>query len=120
MPTEAAISAGLGATAITLTGSILGMQYDALTIGLLGGLSALMHLPPIESHLSKFWSVAASAIMGALLSPLATVAAVNMMPWLNGLGNAPVRLASAFMIGLIAQAGVPILFGVIKRKGETV
>lgn len=120
MPTEAAVTAGLGATAITLTGSILGMQYDALTIGLLGGLSALMHLPPIESKLSKFWSVAASSIMGGLFSPLVAAAAVNFFPWVANLGDKPVQLASAFCIGLTAQVGIPVAFGIMQRKGGQV
>lgn len=118
MPEPTATAAGLGAAAITLTGSIMGMQYDALTIGLAGGVVALMHLPPMDSHLRKFGSVASSALMGGLFSPVASAAALNYAPWISSVSDVAIRLVFAFTIGLLAQVAIPVAMNALKRKGD--
>lgn len=114
------LTAGAGATVVTLSGSILGIQYDALTIGLLGGVAALMHLPPMPGHLHKFGSVMLASLVGGLFAPVASATALNYAGWLHDVGDVPLRLGCAFILGLVSQVAIPVVLDMIKRKGEQV
>ena len=66
--TSASITIATGSVA--LGGAVLGLQYDALLLGLLGGLIALQHLGPM-TRWAIASSLAAAAIFAAALSPIA-------------------------------------------------
>lgn len=115
----AAAGAGIGAATITLTGSFLGIQYDAFTLALLGGFGALLHLPPIPSHARKMLSVLTAAFLGGLMSPLALAGASQYAPEIvNSAGPMAVRLACAFVIGLLAQPAIPLGFDYLRKLGK--
>lgn len=101
----------LAAGTITLTGSILGLQYDALLFGLAGGLVSLMHLPPDHPALGTMWRtagmLAASAFFAAVLSPAAAPALYGLADWALRIPENAVRLAAAALIGLTLQWLVP-------------
>lgn len=108
MPEPAASTAGIAIAAgtITLTGSILGVQYDALLAGLFGGLVSLSYLPAMT------WgriagSVAGSSLIGGWFAPLASAAAANYFPFVAGAGESAVRIAAAAALGLSAQVAIP-------------
>lgn len=101
---------------LTLAGSVLGIQYDALTLAMFGGLVALMWLQPM-SHVRKFACVAASALFGGTSAPIAAAAALNYFAWLTPVPDITVRMACAFSLGLSAQTLIPALLALAARKG---
>lgn len=106
----------LAALSITVTGSVLGVQYDALLIGFAGGLVALSFLP------SMTWgkvagSVFTSSVLAGFFAPIAAAAAKNYLPWLVVVGDA-LRIASAAAIGVSAQALVPLALNYLRQKRE--
>ncbi len=100
-PASIAIAAGT----ITLSGSVFGVQYDALLAGLLGGLVSLTYLPAM-SWLKMAGAAAGSALLGGFFAPVLAAAALHYFPWLQSVGDF-LRLAGAAALGLGAQALVP-------------
>lgn len=91
---------------ITLTGSFLGLQYDALLFGLFGGLVSLMHVS-VGTPRRMAGTLATAAMIGALASQFAPA----VMHHLDLAGVKPdhVRLATAFVMGLFGQFCIPLL-----------
>jgi len=95
----------VAAGAITLTGSIFGIQYDALLAGFFGGLVALSYLPPLSiSRIAS--SVAASSVCAGFLGPIVALSVVHYLPWMSQIGDF-MRMSSAWLIGLCAQGVLP-------------
>lgn len=114
-----AAGAGLGGATFALTGSFLGIQTDALTLALFGGMAALLHLPPLPGIVHKFGSVWTAALLGGLLAPLLASAAPYVGQKLGiAFDIVAVRLACAFLVGLVSQPAIPIAFSLLKRKGD--
>ncbi|MDC8756272.1 hypothetical protein [Janthinobacterium fluminis] len=112
------VGIAIAAGTITLTGSVLGVQYDALLAGFFGGLVSLSYLP------ATTWgriagSVAGSALLGGWFAPLASAAAVNYLPFVTGTGEPTIRIAAAAALGLCAQVIIPAAFAWLRRKGES-
>lgn len=115
-PTSTTVGIAIAAGTITLTGSILGVQYDALLAGLFGGLVSLSYLPSM-SRTKIAGSVFGSSLVGGWFAPVLTVAAINYFPWLGGAGEA-IRLSIAAGLGIGAQVIIPVAFAWLRRKGE--
>lgn len=109
--TGIAIAAGT----ITLTGSILGVHYDALLAGFAGGLVALSYLPSMPAMRIAGTVVAASLLAG-FFAPVLAFGAANYFPFLTGAGDS-LRIAMAAGIGIFGQALIPAVLGYIRRKG---
>jgi len=107
MAEPAASTAGiaLAAGTITLTGSIVGVQYDALLAGFFGGLVSLSYLPAM-SPWKITGSVASSSLLAGYFAPIAAALALNYFPWLHGVGDFT-RLAAAAAIGIGWQGLLP-------------
>lgn len=114
--TGAAVAVATGA--ISLTGAVFGLQFDGLLFGLFGGLISLMHLPPMTTK-RMAGSLAVSALMGAMFSPLAYVAAVTYFAWIKLIPADPVRLTFACAVGIVAQVAIPAVLTLIRRRGDT-
>lgn len=116
--TSAAIAIAFGT--VTVSGSLLGIQYDALLAGFFGGLVSLSVLPPMSN-----WKIAGSVVCSALLAgffaPLCAAAALNFLPWLSAVSELT-RLACAVVIGIcwqpILPAGLSRLRSVIGSGGR--
>lgn len=113
---------------ITLTGSIFGLQYDAMLIGLFAGLIGTMHIqsaPPENTSkcaavLKTGFMLLSAAVLGALFSPVAVAASVEYLPFTKNISPVALRLAAAGAIGLCAQVAVPLLLSILQRKGGSV
>lgn len=121
MAEPAAPGIAIAAGAITITGSIFGVHYDALLAGFAGGLvslSYLPHMPPMRIA----GSVATSALLAGFFAPIVGAAAVNYLPWIATVGADVVRISSAAALGLCWQvvlpAGLDRLRGLISPKKE--
>ena len=113
--TNTATGIALATGAITLTGSIFGLQYDALLFGLFGGLISLMHLSPMG--LMRLASTLGTAsLMGALFGPAAIAAAAASWVWFQAIPKEPARLGGSLLVGLFAQALIPIALDWLKRR----
>jgi len=107
MAEPAASTAGIAIAAgtITVTGSIFGVQYDALLAGFFGGLVSLSFLPPTSAW-KIAGSVAGSAILAGFFAPILAAAGVNYFPWLQTVGDFT-RIAAAAALGICWQALLP-------------
>lgn len=113
-PTTTTTAGGvaLAAGTITMTGSIFGLQYDALLFGLAGSLMSLMHLPPDHPALRTMTRTAAmlflSTFFAGVLSPLAAPALHGALEWTHKIPAEPIRLAAAALIGLGLLWAIPV------------
>ena len=113
-PSSSAVAGGIviATGTVTLTGSFLGLQYDALLFGLCGGMFSLMFLPPDSPTLRSTRSTAcmliAAAFFGALLSPAAAPIVHSAADWTSKIPAESLRLAAAGVIGLVFQFAVPL------------
>lgn len=104
-PTASTAGIALAAGTITLTGSIFGVQYDALLAGFFGGLVSLSFLPA-ASAFKIAGSVAGSALLAGFFAPIIAAAGLNYFPWLHSVGDFT-RVASAAALGICWQALLP-------------
>jgi hypothetical protein len=104
-PAVSTASIAIAAGTITLSGSVFGVQYDALLAGLVGGLVSLTYLPAM-SLLKMAGTAAGSALLAGFFAPVAAAAALHFFPWLQSVGDV-LRLAGAAALGLGAQVVVP-------------
>jgi len=106
----------LATGAISITGSILGLQYDALLFGLFGGLISLMHLKPI-GVMNLVGTLFTASVMGALFGPAAMAAAAASFDWFKAIPATPARLGGALLVGLFIQAVIPIALQFLAKRG---
>ncbi|MBY0556560.1 MAG: restriction endonuclease [Burkholderiaceae bacterium] len=99
--TAVAIAAGT----VTLSGSIFGVQYDALLAGFFGGLVSLSYLPPMSAP-KIAGTVAGSALLAGFFAPVIAAGSLHYFPWLLGVGDFT-RLASGAALGIAAQVVIP-------------
>lgn len=104
-PVSSSASIAIAAGTITLSGSVLGVQYDALLAGFSGGLVSLLYLPPM-SALKTAGTVAGSALVGGFFAPVIAAGALHYFPWLVGVGDF-MRLAAGAGLGIAAQVLIP-------------
>jgi hypothetical protein len=116
-PASSTVGIAIAAGTITLTGSIFGVQYDALLAGLFGGLVSLSYLPAMT------WgriagSVAGSSMLAGWFAPLVGIAVANYFPFVSGAGESSIRIAAAAGLGLGAQVIIPTAFSWLRKKGD--
>lgn len=116
-PASSTVGIAIAAGTITLTGSILGVQYDALLAGFFGGLVSLSYLPA-ATLLRTAGSVVGSSLIAGWFAPLLVMVAGNYFPFITGAGETPVRISAAAALGLGAQVIIPAAFAWLRRKGE--
>lgn len=117
-PASSTVGIAIAAGTITLTGSILGVQYDALLAGFFGGLVSLSYLPAV-TLLRTVGSVAGSSLVAGWFAPLLAAAAANYFPFVARAGDTPVRISAAAALGLCAQVVIPAAFSWLRRRGDT-
>lgn len=100
---EPATTTGIAAAAVaTGAGIFLGMHTDALIVGFVAGLVALLHVPPQATQrtpLRIFALVAGSAFLSGIFSPIASAAMVAYFDWAKSLGEDAMRFTTAASIG---------------------
>ena len=107
--TAAAFSVGT----VTLVGSIFGMHYNLLLIGLFGGLLRLGQASSMTRK-AAFSSVTLSAMLAGAVSPVAG----SMTAGFFGLPNSPeeLRICAAFLLGYGWQSITPVLVDLVKQR----
>lgn len=112
--TTAATEIAAAGLVITLTGSIFGMQFDALMAGFIGALIAqtLVHDEIAgQTALQRYWrgflQLAAAGLLAGLLAPLAESVMAGLLPM--KVPAQALHIASAGVIGMVAPVVVPLL-----------
>jgi hypothetical protein len=108
--TSIAISAGT----VTLTGSLLGMSYDALLFGLVGVLFSLRMLPPM-SRWQLLIAVITTTMLAALSGPVLAGWAVSRIASIADHENLMQSLA-ALLVGALAQLVFPAVLAFIRKR----
>lgn len=119
--TEAAATAGV---VITLTGSIMGLQFDALMLGFVGALVAQTlvpeppgeSLPPLRRYVWTLAQLVAAGMLAGILTPIAESLVAGIAP-----GNVPAQalhLATAGIIGMVAPTVIPMLRKITSKIAE--
>jgi hypothetical protein len=107
--TAAALSVGT----VTLVGSIFGMHYDLLLIGLFGGLLRLGQVKSI-SRKAAFTSVTLSAMLAGAVAPVAGSMTANFFGLANPIQE--LRICAAFLLGYGWQIITPVLVDLVKQR----
>lgn len=118
---EATAAAGV---AITVTGSILGLQFDALLGGFVGALVAqtLVTNPPMEGltalqrYVRVFAQLLAAGMLAGFLTPVAEAILVGMLP--PKLPVQALHMAVAGALGMVAPVVVPMLRKIASKLAE--
>lgn len=122
-PHATAAGTALALGTITLTGTIMGMHYDALGAGFIAALVALLHMPPKDGEQRTvgrvFALVAGASFLAGIFAPLTAAAATAYLPWTTTLGADLLRVSAAAVIGLTAQVAIPLAFAFIARRAGT-
>jgi hypothetical protein len=119
--TEAAAAAGV---VITVTGSFMGLQFEAMMIGFVGALVAqtLVPEPPDDAlprwrrYLATIGQLVAAGLLAGMLTPLAESLIAGMTP-----GRVPppaLHMAVAGVIGMVAPVIVPVLRKITKTLAD--
>lgn len=120
----AAESAAAAGVVITLTGSIFGLQFDAIMAGFVGALVAqtLVHdeivsgESVITRYVRGFLQLCAAGLLAGLISPVAETILAGMLP--AKVPTAALHIAVAGTLGMIAPVVVPALRSIAKRLAE--
>lgn len=119
-PHSTAGGAALALGTVTVTGTILGMHYDALAVGFVAALIALLHLPPRPEERRTPARVGAlvagAAFLAGIFAPITASAATTYLPWTAGIGADLLRVTAAAVIGATAHVALPLVFGLLARK----
>ncbi len=118
---ETATTAGV---VVTLTGSVLGLQFESLAVGFLGAVIAqtLITDPPDETvtlprrYLRAFSQLVAAGLLAGMLTPVVEKMMATILPSTVGLSS--LHIATAGIIGMVAPAIVPMLRKITQRLGE--
>lgn len=113
-PTTSGVTFALGA--ITLTGSMFGMDGNHLLAGLFGAFVALRYAGPLSAW-SMFSSLATGTLVAGQIAPVAASAAAAQFSWLSSLpGHVG---AMAFFIGIATQTILPAALKRLRGMVET-
>lgn len=111
-PTTTTVAVSLGT--VTVTGSLLGCQYDALLMGAAGVLFGLRMLPPMRAGVLVA-SVVSTTVLAAVASPVLAAWVCSLLPSLQTVAEG-VRLTSAMLLGASAQWLLPAALDALKAK----
>lgn len=104
-PVSTVVPTVIAAGTVTLSGSVFGLQYEALLAGLVGAIVSLLYLPPVTA-LKSAGIVAGSALLAGYFAPVIATAALHFFPWLHNVGDF-IGVACAAALGLGAHALIP-------------
>jgi len=110
---DAAVSSGC---TIAFVGSVLGMQFDALTLGFIAGVIVLSFQAG-QTFIKMVAGVFLSTLLAGSMAPLVSAAIVHYFPFAAEAGLPATRMACAVIIGVSAQTVLP---AALKRLQEYV
>lgn len=121
---ENAVVGGISAYAITVGGSILGLPYESLLLGMLGGVIGMTFAAPGDDGAMPIWRrwlrSAAVLLACGLFAGAFTRLAESLLPSVlpAGASTDALHVAVAVGLGIGAPIGVPLIRGWLKRLAE--
>ena len=116
-PTASTVGIAIAAGTITLSGSILGLQYGYLLAGLFGGLIALSIADP-TTRLRMAMSVAISALAAGYSTPVLVGFVTEYLIWTSKVAHDSLELFCAAGVGVSAQTVIPSGIAWVKKRIE--
>lgn len=104
--------------AITIAGIATGLSYDVLMAGFAGALCSVSFLGPMRKVL-LLWSVFTSTLFAAYMGPVVIGLIEALIRKFVDLPPEPVamRLATAYLCGIVAQIFIPLFQEWVHRRG---
>lgn len=112
---HAGISPAIAATGITLLGVATGLSYEVLLAGFAGGLVSLSFLSPV-TFWQRIWTPVTATLTAGYTAPVACSWGTRITGETSPLA---MLVFSAFVIGVLAQALIPIAFRIAHRKANS-
>ena len=115
--TEPAATTAAGAAGLTLSlsGTLFGLQYDAMLAGFAGALIAQTYVPSAATRWRAFLQLVAAGGISGYFSPIAVAVATRLAPW--PLPQDAMQLAAGAALGIVAPTLVPLLRALADRFG---
>lgn len=106
---------------VAITGTVLGMYYDALLFGFVAALLTLLMMPPrpdvVRPPLRIFGMVLGAAFLAGVFAPAGAAAMPEYLPWSGAIDVGVRRIIVATLLGIsVGIEGLPLLLGYIKRR----
>lgn len=118
MDQTTSITNAVTATSITVLGVATGLTYDVLLAGFAGGLVSLSYLGPVGIW-SRIWTPITATLTAGYTAP---ILGRLVEKWIAGQVDTPTMdqpgllVFTAFVIGLFAQALIPVITERMKKK----
>ena len=112
-PTPTSVGVSIAAGAITISGSILGLQYEYLMAGMFGGLVALSIAEP-TSKWKMATTVASSSVMAGYATPVAVAFAHTYAVWTSAISYESFAIFCSASIGISTHTAIPAVLKWIK------
>lgn len=109
---QTAITLSVGTVAVT--GTLLGMHYDALLFGLFGSLIMLSRVEQ-TSRLAALGNIGTSMLVAGVGSPILSVLAITHFEMFRALGEVTDH-AAALLLGAGWQVGIPTAWAWVKNR----
>lgn len=113
-PTPSTLGISIAAGAITLSGSILGLQYEYLMAGMFGGLMALSLAEPTTKW-KMATVVATSSVMAGYGTPVAVAFAHTYAIWTTAISHESFSLFCSASIGISTHTAIPAFLSKAKK-----
>lgn len=105
----------LAAGTITITGSVFGVEYEALLAGFFGGLCYITYTTP-TTKIRLAAMLATASLTAGFFAPILTVGLLNYLPWLEKVNEVALRIGVAAWIGLVGQSAMPYILSKLNKK----
>jgi len=116
MDQTTSIANAVTATSITVLGVATGLNYDVLLAGFAGGLVSLSYLNPTGVW-RRIWTPITATLTAGYVAPVAN-------RWFSETMTSPddlaLRMFSAFVIGVLTQALIPLAFKLVQKKADSI
>lgn len=114
-----ASQAGAAAGAIAaLPMAMVGLQADALGVGIFGALFISIWMPTVSTRRRAFAAVTLSGSAAGFFAPIAANAVAAQFHWLLATGDA-LRLPIALSLGVLGPTILPLVLRMVKARGES-
>jgi len=108
------ITHAAAATGITVLGVVTGLSYEVLLAGFAGGLVSLSFLSPVGIW-QRIWTPITATLTAGYTAPVACSWGTRIIGEPNPLA---MLVFSAFIIGVLTQALIPIAFRMAHRRAD--
>ena len=115
-PIAATAAAGAAGLTLTITGSVMGLHFDAMFAGFAGALIAQSFVPSQVTRVRAFLQLLGAGGISGYFSPVGVLVAQKLAPM--ALPTDVTQLAVGAALGIVAPVLVPLLRKLAEKRGE--